>query len=597
MGDPQQFSPTDATAAPPDGWRAGMRARRAAFGLAVLATCGALLWLMATTLFVAAPDRLGVAMLLLFALTLPWTCIGFWHAVIGFALMCFIRDPERLVAPHLRSITGDEPIASDTALLVCVRNEDTDRLQRNLAWMLEGLSRAGESRWFHLYLLSDTSEPATAEREAETVAALSARFGPEVRITYRRREHSTGFKAGNIRDFCERWGERHPFAIVLDADSLMSPAAMLRLVRIMQACPQIGILQTLVTGLPSASPFARIFQFGMRLGMRSYTLGAASWQGDCGPYWGHNAILRVAPFTTHCELPVLPGGPPLGGHVLSHDQLEAVLMRRAGYEVRVLPIEDGSWEENPPNLPEFIRRDLRWCQGNMQYFRLLTTPGLLPVSRLQLVLAILMYIGAPAWMGFMVLGLLRAMPFRLDLGVIIFAVTLAMGLAPKLATLADVLIRAPLRRAYGGAARVIASALIETVFSMLVAPVSAVAVTIFMIGLLFRRRVGWTSQQRDAQALAVGVAVRALWPQTLFGIGLGIGLWRVAPGAVWYWAPLIAGLAGSSPIALVSAPPRFGRALARAGLCRIPEEAPLAEGVSAPRALTQWSPFTPGLGK
>ena len=574
-----------------------MRLRRFGFACLVLATGGALLWLMATTLFVVAPDPIGLAMLVLFGLTLPWTAIGFWHAVIGFSLMCFARDPERLVAPHLRHIAGDEAIASDTALLVCVRNEDTHRLQRNLSWMLEGLAAAGELRWFHLYLLSDTSEPDIAEREAQCAAALSAQFGPALRVTYRRREHSTGFKAGNIRDFCERWGDRHPFAIVLDADSIMSPAAMLRLVRIMQACPRIGILQTLVTGLPSASPFARIFQFGMRLGMRSYTLGAASWQGDCGPYWGHNAILRLAPFIAHCDLPVLPGGPPLGGHVLSHDQLEAVLMRRAGYEVRVLPDENGSWEENPPNLPEFIRRDLRWCQGNMQYFRLLAMPGLLPVSRWQLLLAIMMYIGSPAWMAFMVLGLCRQVPFRLDLGVLIFGVTLAMGLAPKLATLANVLLRAPLRRAYGGAARIVASALLEIVFSMLIAPVSAVAVTIFMIGLLFRRRVGWTSQQRDAQALEVGTAVRALWPQTLVGIGLGIWLWRVAPGAVWYWTPLIVGLAGAIPIALVSAHPRLGRALARAGLCRIPEEALAVGGPPVPRALSRLSPLTPEVGK
>ncbi|MBK8766743.1 MAG: glucans biosynthesis glucosyltransferase MdoH [Burkholderiaceae bacterium] len=584
-----QQTPEAAAPAPDAG--GDMRLRRLGFACLVVLSCGALLWLMAKTLFVVGPDPLGLAMLVLFGLTLPWTTIGFWHAVIGFSLMCFARHPEQLVAPHLRSLGGAQPISSDTALLVCIRNEDTHRLRRNLAWMLEGLAAAGELRWFHLYLLSDTSESDIAQHEAQIAAALSAQFGPALRVTYRRREQSTGFKAGNIRDFCERWGDRHPFAIVLDADSVMSPAAMRRLVRIMQACPRIGILQTLVTGLPSASPFARIFQFGMRLGMRSYTLGAASWQGDCGPYWGHNAILRLAPFIAHCDLPLLAGGPPLGGHVLSHDQLEAVLMRRAGYEVRVLPDEEGSWEENPPNLPEFIRRDLRWCQGNMQYFRLLAMPGLLPVSRWQLVLAILMYVGAPAWMGFTVLGLCRQAAFRLDLGLVLFAVTLAMGLAPKLATLADVLLRAPLRRAYGGGLRVMASALLEIVFSMLIAPVSAVAVTIFIIGLFFRRRVGWTSQQRDAQALEPGTAVRALWPQTLVGIGLGIWLWRVAPGAVWYWTPLIAGLAGSIPIALVSAHPRLGRALARAGLCRIPEEARPADGPPVPRALAPVPPY------
>ena len=161
----------------------------------------------------------------------------------------------------------------------------------------------------------------------------------------------------------------------LDADSLMAGEAVLRLVRIMQAHPRLGILQSLVVGAPAASAFARIFQFGMRHGMRAYTMGSAWWIGDCGPFWGHNAVVRIAPFREHCGLPILPGGPPLGGHVLSHDQVEAALMRRAGYEVRVLPEERGSWEENPPTIFEFSARDLRWCQGNMQYWRLLGTAG------------------------------------------------------------------------------------------------------------------------------------------------------------------------------------------------------------------------------
>ena len=144
----------------------------------------------------------------------------------------------------------------------------------------------------------------------------------------------------------------------------------------MQNNPQLGILQSLVVGMPTSSPFARVFQFGMRLGMRSYTLGSAWWQADCGPYWGHNALIRLEPFIRHCHLPELSSGPPLGGQILSHDQVEAALMRKAGYEVRVLPEEGGSWEENPPTLLEYIRRDLRWCHGNMQYWPLLTIPGL-----------------------------------------------------------------------------------------------------------------------------------------------------------------------------------------------------------------------------
>lgn len=309
---------------------ATLRWRRTGFAVLVLASSVLLLGLMAATLFADGPDPIGAAMLFCFALTLPWTTIGFWHAAIGLAVMLLARQPAALVAPYLRSTPGDSPISSSTALLICIRNEEVGRLRRNIDWMLTGLLATGEASHFYFYILSDSKQPAAIAAEEKAAAEIAADYGETLAVSYRRRDDCAGFKAGNIRDFCERWGARHEYAIVLDADSLMTPAAMLRLVRVMQAQPGIGILQALVTGLPSISPFARIFQFGMRLGMRSYTLGAASWQGDCGPYLEHNAILRLAPFSEHCQLPVLPGEPPLGGHVLSHDQLEAVLMRRAG---------------------------------------------------------------------------------------------------------------------------------------------------------------------------------------------------------------------------------------------------------------------------
>jgi membrane glycosyltransferase len=555
-----------------------LRLRRIGFASAALVTCAALLALMGTTLFPTGIDPLGALMLLLFAVTLPWTTIGFWNAVIGFALMAFARDPASFVAPHLRSITGHEKIESSTALLVCVRNEDTRRLAHNLEWMIAGLVATGEAAWFHLYILSDSGRPDIAIEEERIVDAIRQRFGRALEVTYRRRDVSTGFKAGNIGDFCERWPHRHEFAIVLDADSVMTPAAMLRLVRIMQVEPRVGILQTLTTGLPSASAFARIFQFGMRLGMRSHTLGAASWQGDCGPYWGHNAILRLAPFVAHCRLPVLPGKPPLGGHVLSHDQLEAVLMRRAGFEVRVLADEDGSWEENPPQLLEFIRRDLRWCQGNMQYLHFLNMPGLLPLSRCQLALAIAMYVSAPAWLGFLALGLIRDHFIRMDLAVILFAVMLLMALAPKLATFTHVLARPDARRAYGDTPRLVVSAILELLVSMLVAPIMAVTVTLFLLGLPFGLRVGWTAQQRDVERVSFGMAARHLWPQTIAGVLFAFALWRVWPGAIWYGAPIIVGLVGSIPLAMLTAHPMIGRALGSAGLFRVPEESRLSAG-------------------
>ena len=326
--------------------------------------------------------------------------IGFWNATIGLLIMRFARDPVAAVTPVVARVRGDEPIIASTAILLCIRNEPPERVVRHLAPTLEGLAAHADAGRFHVYVLSDTSEPAIAAAEDACFAALAAAWRGRIAITYRRRTVNTGFKAGNIRDFCDRWGKDHELAVMLDADSVMTADAVLRLVRLMQADPRLGILQSLVIGMPSTSAFARIFQFGMRLGMRSYTIGSAWWQADCGPYWGHNAAVRLAPFMTHCQLPVLAEG----SHVMSHDQVEAVLMRRAGYAVCVLAEEGASFEQNPPTLVEFIRRDLRWCQGNMQYWHFLRLPGLKPVSRYQLMFAILMFLGSPAWIGMLLIG-------------------------------------------------------------------------------------------------------------------------------------------------------------------------------------------------
>jgi membrane glycosyltransferase len=405
-------------------------------------------------------------------------------------------------------------------------------------------------------------------------------------VTYRLRVDNSGYKAGNIRDFCNRWGHRHDFALVLDADSLMSANTILRMVRTMQRHPRLGILQSLVVGMPTVSPFARIFQFGMRLGMRSYTLGSAWWQADCGPYWGHNALVRLQPFIKHCDLPVLPGDGPLGGHILSHDQVEAVLMRRAGYEVRVLPDEGGSWEENPPTLVEHMRRDLRWCHGNMQYWRLLAMPDLQPVSRMQLVLAILMYLGSAAWVGLMTLSVLRAgiaedpsQIFRAEPGMVLLAIILVMVFAPKIATVVDVLASRDSRRAFGGSFSIVSSTLGEAVFSALLAPVLALAHTRFLLGLPFGRAAVWAVQRRSTHRVTPGEAAARLWPQTLFATAMFVWLLVTAPLMLLGFLPFLVGAVLAIPIAVLTSWAGLGIALAsRSGLWRIPDEtAPAAE--------------------
>ena len=553
--------------------------RRALFAVLFAATTIGTLALAALALAPGGFGIVDVTLLALFAITLPWMVAGFWNAVIGFLIVHFSADPIAAVMPAAARIRGDEPVTASTAILLCIRNELPERMIRNLEPMLAGLDAAGCGTRFHLYVLSDTSDTAIADNEEASFTALASRWRDRVEITYRRRADNTGYKAGNIREFCERWGSRYDFAVTLDADSLMSADAVLRLVRIMQTDPQLGILQGLIVGLPSTSAFARIFQFGMRLGMRSYTIGSAWWQGDCGPYWGHNAVLRLKPFIAHCALPVLAADGTEDRHILSHDQLEAVLMRRAGYDVRVLPQEDLGWEENPPTLLEFVRRDLRWCQGNMQYWRFLSLAGLKPVSRYQLVLAILMFIGSPAWMGLLVLGTLAcafsdtpAGFIRADAGRALLLCVLVMWFAPKIATAIDILLHPKLRRGFGGGGLFIVSFAIETLYSILLCPILWCGHTIFLTSLSFGREIGWIVQTRDDHAVPFTLALRNLWPHTLLGCSaLGL-LATTQPAAIPYALLLAGGPALAIPFAIATAWPRLGRLAARLGIGRLPEE-------------------------
>jgi membrane glycosyltransferase len=555
--------------------------RRALFAGLVGVTIAGVLWL---ALVAVPPHGAGaISFLVLFTVTLPWSVIGFWNATIGFLIMRFCRDPAAAVNPLAGSVRGDEPVTASTAILMCIRNESPEQVTRNLQPLMDGLVRANVAHLFHVYLLSDSSDPGVIAAETTRFDAFIAKWQGTIPVTYRRRQVNTAFKSGNIRDFCDRWGNNYEFAITLDADSYMPAETVLRLVRIAQANPNLGILQTLVVGLPSMSVFARVFQFGMRLGMRSYTLGATWWQGDCGPYWGHNAIIRLAPFIAHCRMPVLPGNGPLSGHVLSHDQIEAALMRRAGYEVRVLPVDGVSWEENPPTLMEFSRRDLRWCQGNMQYWQLLTLPGLKPVSRFQLAFAIQMYLGSPAWMAMTAIGTVllalsntsaaQYVPVKASAGTALFAIMMLMTFAPKIASTIDVLLTNSARRSFSGTIPFALNIATETLFMILLAPVIALTHSIFMTRLfVFRRGGNWTSQTRESHAVPWRLALTKLWPQTIAGCTvLGVVAMK-APNDIGFALMGTCGLIFAAPFAVVTASPLMGALFARFGIGRIPEE-------------------------
>lgn len=561
-----------------------MARRRVLFVFLVLTCSLSVLGFMAQALLPGGFGWLDGIILFALATIMPWLAVGFCNGMIGLWLTLFYSNPLEKVSPTIFATTdaqgpGHSADASQTALLLCIRNEVPARLIRNINLMLDSLLASHSLQRFHLYVLSDTADESWIAKETEAIAVVTARWREQLSITYRRREVNTGFKAGNIKDFCQRWGSNHELAVVLDADSLMSAEALNRLVETMHRRPEIGILQGLVVGLPSSSAFTRFFQFGMRLGMRSYTLGSAWWQGDCGPYWGHNAAIRLKPFIEHCQLPVLKGrrGQPV--HVLSHDQLEAVLMRRAGFEVRVFPIEDESFEENPLNLLDFVQRDLRWCAGNMQYLHFLKLPGLQVTSRVQLVLAILMFMAGPAWLlgTVAMVALISTAPTVsavLDLGFLWAALIglWALILAPKLVSVFAVMLQADQRRAFGGARRFAFGVLLETFFSILISPVLWFSQTIALTGLLFGKRATWAAQNRDDASLSWSIATQVFGLHTAFGLLLAAPLAFTHPQALPLLALFMGGLWVVIPLSVLSAKPSVGEFLCRRAWLAVPDE-------------------------
>ncbi|KMO43059.1 glucosyl transferase family 2 [Methylobacterium tarhaniae] len=515
-------------------------------------------------------DGLDLALLACGLATLPWTVLGFWNAAIGFLLLRAGRVGLMAAAPQAAAGEGEAPLHLTTAVVMTLRNEDPARALARLALVRESLARTGHGAAFRYHVLSDSDDPRVIRAEEEWVAAWRAGLpdAEAARIRYRRRRDNAGYKAGNLQDFCA--GSDADLMLPLDADSLMTGEAILRLVRIMQAHPRLGILQSLAVGAPASSAFARLFQFGMRHGMLPYTLGAAWWGAECGPFWGHNAVVRIAPFAAHGRLPELRGG----GAVLSHDQVEAVLMRRAGYEVRVLPIEEGSFEDNPPTLLDHLTRDARWCRGNMQYLRLPAMPGLLPMSRFQLAWAVMMFLNPPA----LTLALLL-LPWRAATqggpaagAAGLYLVWLLLSLAPKLAGYAAVLADGRARAAHGGAVRFLAGMAAEIAASFLLLGASSVRLTAVLIGLLTGRAGLWTAQDRDARGVRWGEAARALCGVTLFGLLVCGALALVSPALLAWSLPLTLGSLLAVPFCVLTAAPEVGRAMVRAGLCATREE-------------------------
>ncbi|MDR3038466.1 MAG: glucans biosynthesis glucosyltransferase MdoH, partial [Candidatus Adiutrix sp.] len=350
---------------------------------------------------------LNFLMTALFTLLFAWISVGFWSSLAG-ALILWRRCDRFAVTAGPDPAPG-LPDDFRTALLCPVYNEDPAKVAEGLRTVLRSLAEKGLDRHFDIFILSDTADPDAWVAEEAAWHALRREEKAESRLFYRRRRLNLKRKSGNIADFCRRWGADYRYMIIFDADSLMAGTTLARLVRAMEAHPEIGIIQSPPQAIFSRSLLARAQQFANHLYGPLFAAGLHFWQLGDAQYWGHNAIIRVAPFMAHCQLPRLPGRAPLGGDILSHDFVESALMRRAGYGVWLAYDLPGSWEQTPPSLIDELIRDRRWCQGNLQHAKLLFTRGFFPTHRALFLNGIMSYGSALLWFFFLLASSLEAL--------------------------------------------------------------------------------------------------------------------------------------------------------------------------------------------
>lgn len=543
--------------------------RRALFGALVAAIAALLLWLAWRALAPGGVHAIEALILLGLLGVTPWAALSAGNSLVGLTILLGSRNPPAVVLPALARARPGPP-RNVTALAVCIRNEDMGAVLPPLGALLDGLAARGAADRFVLWLLSDTQDPALAAAEDAAVRDFA-----ETRdnVGYRRRAENTGFKAGNVMDFLDHQAGEAAFFITLDADSVMTPDAVLRLVAIMEAEPDLAIVQQLIVGRPATAAFPRLFQFGMRAGMRSWATGQAWWQLDAGPYWGHNAILRCEPFRRHARLQALPDG----SRILSHDMVESVRLQAAGWRVRCLPAEDGSLESNPPAMPEFLRRDERWGAGNMQYFRLFRLPGMTMLGRLQLLQAILLFLGAPLYALILLLAALNAITGGGEatpmgaLALAIFAHWLCY-FAPKLSGYAQALIQKRVAAPYGGRVAFAKGAAAEIVFMQLFEPLSTLNKAMFLATLPFGRATGWAPQNRADRGIAWADAARLLWPHMLVGAALTLAFAAVSLPALLLALPFTLGMIVAVPLCVLSADPQLSAWLRARRIAATPEE-------------------------
>ena len=521
-------------------------------------------------------------LVVLFTINFSWIALAFSSSLLGFGSLLAKSKP------HITPTS----LKAKTALVMPVYNEAPSRIFAALQAMIEEVESTGLLDHYDVFVLSDTTDPDIWVAEERTFLAMRSRL-PQVNLYYRHRPRNIGRKSGNIEDFVTRWGGGYEHMLVLDADSVMTGHCITALTAAMESDPDSGIIQSLPLVTNRNTLFARLQQFAARIYGPVIATGLAIWSGREGNYWGHNAIIRVKAFADHAGLPTLSGKPPFGGHILSHDFVEAALIRRAGWSVYMLPQLTGSYEESPPSLIDLSVRDRRWCQGNLQHLRVIGAKGLTWSTRQHFATGIMSYLASPFWLAQLLVGMVLVLQtywvrpeyftqqfslfpawprFDAQRALHLFELTMAILLAPKVFGLFLTLIRPPERRACGGGIALIVSTCIEILISALIAPIMMVIQSGAVTQILLGRDTGWNPQRRDDGSIPFGSVIKRHRWHVVMGLVAGVTAYMISPSLFGWMSPTIVGLVLSVPLSAASSSLALGLALKRMNLLLTPEE-------------------------
>ena len=522
-----------------------------------------------------------------FGFLFGWISIGLWISLAGAVLLLF-RRRSRLDSG---ARTSKEP-PGRTALVVPVYREDPVRVCARLEAMYRSLAEIDRLSQFDFFILSDSNDADAWVEEEVAWAALRVRLGADARVFYRRRRNNTKRKSGNIADFCRRWGRQYRYLVVLDADSLMGGGLLTRLVELMEGNPTVGLIQTLPAAIHQNTLFGRVQQFANRLYGPVFAAGLHFWHVSEGHYWGHNAIIRVAPFVRHCALPRLPGAGAFGGEIMSHDFVEAALLRRAGWGVWLEPGLEGSYEETPPTLLDELKRDRRWAQGNMQHARLVFARGIVSPHRVVFLNGIMSYVSSLLWLAFLVLSSIEAVWHALvppryfpsthvlfpiwpvwhpEWAAALFWFTLAILFVPKVLAIALTVVRGRMD-SFGGTLGLLAGVVLESLLSAILAPVRMLFHTVFVVSVLAGRKTQWGPQARGDSSTTWRQALRYHSAGTILAVVWGSIIYVLSPHYFWWLVPVMAAWLIAIPVSVWMSRVPLGLAARRLGLFMTPEE-------------------------